>query len=128
MNFDELYDKIRKGEISREEAREKISLEFIETAQKSILDINRELRTGIPEIIYGEYKSLDQTIEIVDVRVCVRPHAGDNQDVADFQVGQVQVPVDDVEGIACGARDHAKPFVRLFRGKQLVVAMVIQLT
>ncbi len=66
MNFDELYEKIKSGEISKEEARKKISLEFIKTAKKSIIDVNRELRTGIPEIIYGEYKSLSQVIEIIE--------------------------------------------------------------
>jgi len=64
MDFNELFDKIKNGEISREDAREKISLAYIETAQKSILDVNRDMRTGIPEIVYGEYKTLDQVIDI----------------------------------------------------------------
>lgn len=64
MDFNELFDKIRKGEISREDAHEKVSYGFVETARQSILDINRDLRTGIPEIVYGEYKSLEQVIDI----------------------------------------------------------------
>lgn len=66
MNFDELFDKIQKGEISKKEAKKKVSLDIIETAKKSILDVNRDLRTGIPEIIYGEYKTSQQVIEITE--------------------------------------------------------------
>lgn len=66
MNFEKLYDDIEKGIISKEEAREKISLDFIETARNSILDINRELRNGVPEIIYGEYKKYHQVKEIAE--------------------------------------------------------------
>jgi NCAIR mutase (PurE)-related protein len=66
MNFEILFDKIRNGEITREEAKKFISLEISETAKKSILDINREIRTGIPEIIYAEHKTLEQVLDIVE--------------------------------------------------------------
>ncbi|MFC2137737.1 nickel pincer cofactor biosynthesis protein LarB [Bacteroidota bacterium] len=66
MDFNELYDKIKKGEISREDAKEKISFAYIETAGKSILDVNRDMRTGIPEIVYGEYKTLEQVVDIAE--------------------------------------------------------------
>ena len=64
MTFDELYDKIKNGEISREEAQKHFSLDWMETANRYIVDINRGMRTNIPEIIYGEYKTLEQTIEV----------------------------------------------------------------
>ena len=64
MTFDEIYDKIRKGEITREEARKHFSLDWMETANRYIVDINRGMRTNIPEIIYGEYKTLEQTLEV----------------------------------------------------------------
>ncbi|WP_044212333.1 nickel pincer cofactor biosynthesis protein LarB [Saccharicrinis fermentans] len=64
MTFDEIFNKIQAGEISKEEAQQHFSLEWMETASRSILDVNRGMRTNIPEIIYGEYKSLDQTIEL----------------------------------------------------------------
>ncbi len=66
MDFDELFDKIKKGEISKEDAKEKVSFDFIETARKSILDVNRDMRTGIPEIVYGEYKTLEQVVDIAE--------------------------------------------------------------
>ncbi len=65
MTFEEIYDKIKSGVISKEEAHKHFSLEWMETASRYILDVNRGMRTNIPEIIYGEYKTLEQTIELV---------------------------------------------------------------
>ena len=64
MTFDELFDQIASGEMNREEARQHFSLEWMETARNYIADINRGARINIPEIIYGEYKTADQTIEM----------------------------------------------------------------
>lgn len=64
MTFDELYGKIQAGEISKQDAQKHFSLDWLETASRHILDVNRGMRTNIPEIIYGEYKSLEQITEI----------------------------------------------------------------
>ena len=64
MTFDELYNKIQSGEISKQDAQKHFSLDWMETASRYILDVNRGMRTNIPEIIYGEYKSIEQTIEL----------------------------------------------------------------
>lgn len=64
MTFDELFDQIKSGNINKEEARKHFSLEWMETASRYILDVNRGMRTNIPEIIYGEYKTLEQTLEL----------------------------------------------------------------
>ncbi len=66
MTFDELYDKILKGEMSREDARKHFSLEWMETARNYIADVNRGARINIPEIIYGEYKTAEQSIEMAE--------------------------------------------------------------
>lgn len=66
MTFDELFDQIQQGELSKEEARRHFSLDWMETASRYILDVNRGMRTNIPEIIYGEYKTLEQTIELTE--------------------------------------------------------------
>lgn len=66
MNFDELYEQIRSGKLSKEEARKKTSLAFIKTANDYVLDTNRTMRNGIPEIIYGEYKTYQQVIELAE--------------------------------------------------------------
>lgn len=64
MTFDELFDDIQKGKIDRHQARKHFSLDWLETAQSYIADINRGARINIPEVIYGEYKSFDQTLEM----------------------------------------------------------------
>lgn len=66
MTFDELYDKISKGNMSRDEARKHFSLEWMETARNYIADVNRGARINIPEIIYGEYKTAGQSIEMAE--------------------------------------------------------------
>ena len=66
MTFDELFDKIRDGEMNRHEAKKHFSLDWIQTAQNYIADVNRGSRINIPEIIYGEYKTADQCIEIAN--------------------------------------------------------------
>jgi hypothetical protein len=66
MTFENIYDKIQSGELSRAEARKLISLAFVETTDHAIIDVNRELRTNIPEIVYGEYKSFDQIVSICE--------------------------------------------------------------
>jgi NCAIR mutase (PurE)-related protein len=66
MTFDELYDKISKGDMSREDARKHFSLEWMETARNYIADVNRGARINIPEIIYGEYKTAEQSIEMAE--------------------------------------------------------------
>jgi len=65
MTFEELFDKIKGGEISKTEAKKHFSLDWMETASRYILDVNRGMRTNIPEIIYGEYKTFSQTTELV---------------------------------------------------------------
>lgn len=66
MTFDELFDKISKGDMSREDARKHFSLEWMETARNYIADVNRGARINIPEIIYGEYKTAEQSIEMAE--------------------------------------------------------------
>jgi NCAIR mutase (PurE)-related protein len=66
MTFDDLYDKISKGDMSREDARKHFSLEWMETARNYIADVNRGARINIPEIIYGEYKTAEQSIEMAE--------------------------------------------------------------
>ncbi|ASB48911.1 nickel pincer cofactor biosynthesis protein LarB [Alkalitalea saponilacus] len=64
MTFDELYDKIASGELNRQEAQRHFTLDWIQTARNYIADVNRGSRINIPEVIYGEYKSASQSVEI----------------------------------------------------------------
>jgi len=64
MTFDELFDDIKEGKIDRHQARKHFSLDWLETAQNYIADVNRGARINIPEVIYAEYKSFEQTLEM----------------------------------------------------------------
>ncbi|MFC2086975.1 nickel pincer cofactor biosynthesis protein LarB [Bacteroidota bacterium] len=66
MDFDKLFDDIKKGKISKKEARKRVNLDLLNASKSAVLDINRGIRTGIPEIVYGEYKTKEQVIEIVE--------------------------------------------------------------
>lgn len=66
MTFEELFDQIQTNKISKSDAKKHFSLGWMETASRYILDVNRGMRTNIPEIIYGEYKSLNQTAELIE--------------------------------------------------------------
>lgn len=59
-----LLEAIEKGEIKAEEALIKLrNLPFTDIGHTKI-DNHRSLRNGYPEVIYGEYKSADQVVDI----------------------------------------------------------------
>ncbi len=66
MSFDELFDKIQAGDVSKKEAKKLVSLSYINTTKQLTIDNNRSIRNNTPEIIYGEYKTLDQISELVE--------------------------------------------------------------
>jgi hypothetical protein len=125
MTFDELYEQIAGGKMSKDEARRHFSLEWMETARNYIADVNRGARINIPEIIYGEYKTADQTIELADalltrhsgVLVSRSPHQAtlvdcfnDRYSVREtpllLAIGEFPEPKGHVLVISAGAADH----------------------
>jgi NCAIR mutase (PurE)-related protein len=64
-----LLEEVKRGALSPEEAAERLaSLPFVKTAQ-SHLDTHRALRQGIPEVIFGAPKSVDQIAELVNAQL-----------------------------------------------------------
>ena len=58
-----LLAEVRAGTVTPEEAARRIgALPYAEVAQAVVLDHHRELRTGIPEIVYGASKTADQIV------------------------------------------------------------------
>lgn len=125
MTFDELYDQIKSGTLDRQEARKHFSLDWLQTAQNYIADVNRGARINIPEIIYGEYKTVAQTIEIADAllkhhpRVLISRSRHTDELVAHYKdlnglyesplllvVGSLPEPRGSVLVISAGAADH----------------------
>ncbi len=61
----EILDALLSKEITVEQAEELIKIDYIfELDKMAHLDLNRHLRTGIPEVIFAESKSVEMVIEI----------------------------------------------------------------
>ncbi len=70
MEIDKLLEAIKLGKVTIEEAKQQIA-EHINTPQNRVedlgfaqLDIDREQRTGFPEVVFGEGKTAEQIITI----------------------------------------------------------------
>lgn len=67
MNSDSLLDlleAVRSGQVDVESAADRLArLPFVDTSQARI-DTHRALRQGIPEVVYGSGKTVDQIVEI----------------------------------------------------------------
>lgn len=63
-NLESLLEGVRGGEIDVQTATDQLSrVPFVDTAEARI-DTHRALRQGIPEVVYGEFKTADQILEI----------------------------------------------------------------
>lgn len=61
LQLQKLLDDVRSGAVSPSDAATQIAaLPFAEAAQAVVIDHHRELRTGIPEIVYGASKTPEQ--------------------------------------------------------------------
>jgi len=67
MQVKEILEKLAKGKISIEEAQRMLSLHTIEYVEDlAKLDIGRDVRKGIPEVVYGENKTYSDLTKIAD--------------------------------------------------------------
>ena len=64
--LEEILNSYRKGDLTEEEAEEKILKTFYSEGESFLLDLHREKRLGFPEVVYGEGKKLDELLEIVN--------------------------------------------------------------
>ncbi len=60
----EILHQVKKGHCSIDEALQKLQLQPPETIEEACLDHQRSLRTGMPEVVYGASKSVDQIVAI----------------------------------------------------------------
>ena len=65
MDIKAILQSLKDGGISVEEAEGKIRYMPFEDIKYAVIDYNRELRVGCPEVIYGEGKTLEQIKGIV---------------------------------------------------------------
>jgi len=60
-----LLHQVRTGEMNVSQALEQLRLWPVEVLESARLDHHRALRTGLPEAVFGEHKSVDQLTEIL---------------------------------------------------------------
>ena len=65
MDIKQILQNLKDGDISVDEAAGKIRYLPLEELDYAVIDYNRELRTGCPEVVYGEGKTLEQIRGIV---------------------------------------------------------------
>lgn len=63
VDFEQILDAYRHQEISLTKATEAIQAQFSEQLATVTVDHDRERRTGSAEVVYGEQKTVDQTVE-----------------------------------------------------------------
>ncbi|ACV24030.1 nickel pincer cofactor biosynthesis protein LarB [Methanocaldococcus fervens] len=63
-NLRDLLLAFKSGEISLEEVEKQIKFNYFEEIENKLkLDVNRHFRTGVPEVVYGRGKELDEIIK-----------------------------------------------------------------
>ena len=60
----EILHQLKNGQCSIDQALQKLQLQPAETIEEACLDHQRSLRTGMPEVVYGESKSVEQIVAI----------------------------------------------------------------
>jgi len=59
-----ILEMVRKGEVTAKEAEAKIRLLATSSVERACLDVSREARKGVPEIVFAETKTLDDLIDV----------------------------------------------------------------
>ena len=62
----ELLEAFVKGDISQEETHERIVKILYEQGEDFLLDLHRQKRTGFPEVIFAQGKTIEQIVTIVE--------------------------------------------------------------
>ena len=61
----EILERLLSGEISTKEAEKLLQISTMKQIEDVALDIRREIRTGIPEVVWSEDKTSAKVVEIV---------------------------------------------------------------
>ena len=66
--IEKLLSRIKSGETSIEEGMDELKFLPIKSLHHTLIDTHRELRNGFTEVIYGEGKSIEQMVEIINAQ------------------------------------------------------------
>ncbi len=73
MRIKEILERYKKGDISLREAEEELKLFSIKEIENfAKFDINRDKRVGIPEIVLGEGKTIDELIKLCESLIKIK--------------------------------------------------------
>ena len=61
----DVLERVRKGELSLDEAEKMLKLLAVKDLGEAMLDISRETRRNVPEVVFGEGKDPDQLYRII---------------------------------------------------------------
>jgi NCAIR mutase (PurE)-related protein len=59
-----ILEEVKAGKISLSDAEQKLKAEFLDIYQLARLDLHREHRTGVPEVVIAQDKSMEQIVKI----------------------------------------------------------------
>jgi NCAIR mutase (PurE)-related protein len=70
----DILEKLAKGEYSLDDAEAKLRVfNIVEVARLAKLDVCRDIRKGIPEVVYAQHKSIDDLLAIIEQGIRVKP-------------------------------------------------------
>ncbi len=69
--IEKLLARIKSGETTIEEGMEELKFLPVKSLHHTLIDTHRELRNGFTEVIYGEGKSTEQMIEIINALMLI---------------------------------------------------------
>ncbi|MFX0168350.1 MAG: nickel pincer cofactor biosynthesis protein LarB [Candidatus Hodarchaeota archaeon] len=69
-----ILEKLAQGEYSIDEAEGKLRVfNIVEVARLAKLDVSRDTRKGIPEVVYAHHKTVDDLLQIIEQGMQVKP-------------------------------------------------------
>ena len=102
----DILERLRQGQISVAEAEKALRLNSVEEIGSASLDLQREARVGIPEIVFGQGKSPAQVLEIINVflerghaAIVTRASAETLDAVSEGLAGRCELRLDSEAGI-----------------------------
>ena len=76
MNLRTILERFANGDINIEEVQRQISINYVELLENGLakLDVSREFRKGVPEVIFAEHKEYKDLVQIVLTELNVKGH------------------------------------------------------
>ena len=62
MNIEEMIALLKGGSMSADEFKEQLALSQLKDLGDVVVDLQRSMRCGLPEVIFGSSKSVDQVL------------------------------------------------------------------